>query len=460
MEPALKSQPVAVRSLADRMALLSVPGTSVAVIHNREVEWARGYGVREQGLLDPITEHTLFQACSISKPVTAMAVMRLVQEGRLSLDEDVNAYLRFWQVPANESWQPRVTLRHLLSHTAGTTVHGFPGYRHGGRIPELAQILGGQDPANTSAVRVNTVPGLQFRYSGGGTTIVQQVLMDVVGMSFPALMQQLVLRPLGMEDSTYEQPLPSDRWADAATGHWLDGAPVAGSWHVYPEMAAAGLWTTPADLARVIVEVQTVKAGGTGKLLARAIVDEMLAPKYGGPFGIGFEVGKGDGAIWFGHGGSNAGFKNMLTATEHGAGAVVMTNGDMGSSLCQEIVGAIAREYIWPPAPSEDYAGFYYPAREPVPIAPDVYASYAGEYEARPNFALRVGVKDATLTLQPAGQPALNLSPLSETRFYAKSLDIEVTFQKNETGETNGLIFRQNAADMPARRLGATGAQP
>ena len=235
--------------LVERMARLNVPRASVAVINDAALEWSEGYGLREVEGEKAVTSDTLFQAASISKPVTAVAVMRLVQEGRLDLDEDVNVYLRGRRVPANGSWQPRLTLRHLLSHTVVPPVWGFPGYRRNGLVPTLVQILDGQAPANTDAIRLNALPGIGFRYSGGGTTIVQRVLGDVMGADFPTLVRELVLDPLGMERSTFEQPLAPDRWAAAAAGHRSGGDAIPDGWHVYPEMAAAGLWTTPADVA-------------------------------------------------------------------------------------------------------------------------------------------------------------------------------------------------------------------
>ena len=449
----LRSQPVEPRPLAERMALLDVPGVSVAVINGYEIEWTQGYGVREVGRPEPVTTHTLFQAASISKPVTATAVMRLVQEGRLDLDEDVNEYLASWKIPANGAWQPRVTLRHLLSHTGGTTVHGFPGYRRDRQVPSLRQVLAGEAPANTAAVRVNAVLGTQFRYSGGGTSIVQQLLIDVTGMPFPELMRELVLGPLGMHDSTYEQPLPEARWGDAATGHQLDGVPVEGKWHVYPELAAAGLWTTAANLARLAIELQRARAGQGGTLLARQTVDQMLTPQAGGPVGIGFFImGEGD-SRRFGHGGDNVGFKCELMAyAGQGLGAAVMTNGDEGWQLYQEIMGGIAREYHWPLS-SDESAGSFYPARDPAPVDPHAYTAFVGEYELRPDFHLQVAAGGDTLTLQPAGQSPIPLVPLSEAKYYAEAVDIEVTFHTNEAGAATGLTFRQNSTDLQANKL-------
>jgi CubicO group peptidase (beta-lactamase class C family) len=453
LEPQLRSLPDDARPLAERMALLGVPGVSIAVNHNGALAWAHGYGVREAGGTAPITEHALFQACSNSKPTTAVAVMRLAQEGTLDLDEDVNAHLTSWKVPDNGSWQPRVTLRHLLSHTAGTTVHGFPGYRRDGPVPTLRQVLEGEAPANTPAIRMNAIPGTHFRYSSGGTSIVQQLLIDVTGLPFPQLMRDLVLEPLGMADSTYEQPLPERRWADAATGHRTDGGPVMGQLHVYPEMAAAGLWTTPADLAWLLVEVQRVRTGGAGRLLTHASVDTMLTLQFGGPVGIGFFVASAGAALRFGHGDDNEGFKCLATTfAEQGTGAVVMTNGDMGWQICKEIEAAIARMYGWPLASDEERPGLLYPARQAAEVDPHVYTAYAGEYELRPEYRLQVAVEGDALTLHPAGQPALRLWPTSETAYFAEEADVEVTFLRDAAGTRTGLTFRQNAADLLARR--------
>jgi hypothetical protein len=321
-------------------------------------------------------------------------------------------------------------------------------------MPTLQQLLDGEEPANSPAIRINTIPGTQFRYSGGGTSIVQQLLMDITGMPFPELMRELVLEPLGMEDSTYEQPLPEARWGDAATGHHPGGGPVAGKWHVFREMAAGGLWTTPSDLARVAIELQQVKAGRPGKLLTLTVLDQMLTPQAGGPVGLGFFVDGEGAALRFGHGGDNVGFKCELTAyLEQGLGAVVMTNGDLGFWLCPEIMGGIAREYRWPLAHDEAHQGFFYPAREPAQVDPQVYAAYTGDYELRPDFRLQVTAGGDTLMVQPAGQPPLQLQPSSETTYYAEAVDITITFLKNEAGETTGLTFRQNATDLEAHKI-------
>jgi CubicO group peptidase (beta-lactamase class C family) len=336
----LGADPLSTFDFAARMAHYKVPGVSVAVIDGSKLVWAKGFGVTEQSG-SAVQTDTLFQAASISKPVAAMGMLKLVEQGKLSLDEPVNDKLKSWKIPDNEFTKEKpVTLRMIVSHGAGLTVHGFPGYEMGAPLPTVPQILDGVKPANTAAVRVDKLPGKDFRYSGGGITVEQLVMTDVTGKPFADLMHTLVLGPLGMQHSTYEQPLPATRAVHAATGHRQDGTAVKGKYHVYPEQAAAGLWTTPSDLATFLIELQKK----TGRVISAKMIDEMLTRQTG-------DVGLGPmmrGGNEFGHGGSNFGFQCLATGTREGKGIVIMTNGDQGGRLAQEIVKAIAAEQNWP----------------------------------------------------------------------------------------------------------------
>jgi CubicO group peptidase (beta-lactamase class C family) len=348
------------RTLHERRVFLRVPGVSIAVMHNGAVEWAKGYGLTTFEGGQPVDADTLFQAASISKPVTSMLVMRLVEDGALDLDADINTFLRSWKLPQNEhTTQEKVTLRHLLCHDAGTTVHGFPGYEVEKPLPTLPQVLDGEVPANTKAVRVARKPGEKHSYSGGGTTIVQLACMEVTGRPFPDLMQEYVLRPLGMTRSAYDQPLSPERMANAARAHKMDRSQYPGGFHVYPEMAAAGLWTTPSDLLKALHELQQA-VKGEGKLLKQATAQEMLKPQIKETlktisflmptsWGIGFALHHSPQAEYFGHSGGNAGFNcNLLGRVDLGEGAAVMTNGEMGTLLWIEIFNSIAEVYGWP----------------------------------------------------------------------------------------------------------------
>src|SRR5262249_44908036 len=237
--PAEPGQPPTRLSLPELMKAFNVAGLSIAVIEKYKIVDVKAYGVIAPGSTTPVTPTTLFQAGSISKPVAAAGALALVQQGKLSLDEDVNQKLTTWKVPDNEFPRTeKVTLRPIMSHTAGLTVHGFPGYDIDDPVPTLVQVFNGEKPANTAPIRVDTIPGTKWRYSGGGVTIEQQLMIDVTGKPFPALMPELVLDTIGITDSSYEQPLPAGRAAMTAGGGYPDGKPVHGKWHVYPEMAA------------------------------------------------------------------------------------------------------------------------------------------------------------------------------------------------------------------------------
>jgi CubicO group peptidase (beta-lactamase class C family) len=351
LRPAIivRGRPAVTYSLAERMAHYHVPGVSIAVADSGRIVWARGFGVKEGGTADSVTAATLFQAASISKPVAATAMLRLVEEGKLDLDTPVNHYLTSWKVPDNRfTAKEPVTLRRIVSHSAGLTVHGFPGYAQGDSIPTVPQILDGKAPANTPAVRVDTFPGAISRYSGGGVTIEQLVMTDVTGEAFPELMKRLVLDPVGMTNSTYEQPLPRDRRGEEAAGYRMDGTMIPGRWHTYPEMAAAGLWTTPTDLLKWARAITEARAGGSGALLSQRMAAQMLTPQKES-FGLGPGLGGSGTGFHFGHGGANEGFRcEVIYFPETGQGAAVMTNGDGGGSLDQEILLAVAAPYGWP----------------------------------------------------------------------------------------------------------------
>jgi len=337
-------------SLAELMKLYKDPGLTVAVIDGYKIAWTKAYGTTELGGNAPVTTKTLFQAGSISKPVAATGMLALVQAGKLSLDEDVNVKLKTWKVPENEfTKEQKVTLRRLASHTAGLTVHGFPGYDVDEKIPTIVQILNGEKPiANTPEIRVDFVPGTKWRYSGGGVTIEQLTMMDVSGKPFPALMKETVLDKIGMSDSSYEQPLPAAWAARTAVGTYASGKSVHGKWHVYPEMAAAGLWTTPTDLAKFVIEIALSKQGKSNRVLTQKTVDEMFTHPPSSPdFGIGIGL-PANRPGEFGHDGADEGFQAMLVMNaETGQGVAIMANSDNGIAVAEEYARSVAKEYGW-----------------------------------------------------------------------------------------------------------------
>lgn len=336
--------------LNERMEYHRVPGVSIAVINNFQIEWAKGYGVTEAGGSEPVTPETIFQVASPGKVVVAVVALHYVEQGDLELDSDVNQSLVSWQVPENDfTVEEKVTLRRLLSHSAGLTVSGFRGYAIGEQVPNLRQILDGEPPANSAPIRVNAVPGTQYRYSGGGYVIVQQLLEDVTGEPFPVIMQRAVLEPWGMRASTFESPLPEHLKDIAAAGHRADGSTIPGGWHTYPEMGSgASMWANPSDLATFAIKVMQAYGGQSAGVLSNEMATQMLTPQIENR-GLGPVLGDDGGdRFYFMHPGANDGYKSVLIAyPKRGQGVVIMTNGDNGEALWREIVNSVSVEYGW-----------------------------------------------------------------------------------------------------------------
>ena len=423
-------------SITDRMKFYKVPALSVAVIKDFKIDWARAYGVKDLETNEPATTETLFQAGSISKSVNAMVVMKKVEQGKLSLDEDINTKLTSWKLPDNQfTAKKKVTLRNLLSHTAGTTVHGFPGYAINEKIPTLPQVLDGASPANTAAVRVDMEPGTQFRYSGGGTTITQLALTDIEKKPYPAIARETVLAPLGMRDSTYDQPLTTEWRKKAATGYRSNGSEVEGKIHIYPEMAAAGLWTTPTDLAKFAIEVQLSLAGRSNKVLTKQSVETMTS-SFMEDVGLGFFIEKHGNALYFGHGGADEGFRaELLVSRDKGYGVAVMVNSDNGQIL-REVIRGVAREYGWDeflPAPYEI-----------ISLDAAKLATFSGRYQVNPDRFLTI-ISSITktgphaiamLNALPTGDAPFALLPISETNFIRRDSQLKYNFVRPEGSST------------------------
>ncbi|NOT08414.1 MAG: beta-lactamase family protein [Gemmatimonadales bacterium] len=337
-------------TLTEVMQRFRLPAVSIAVVKDFKIHWARAYGIADVETGQLADTATIFQAGSISKPVFAMTAVKVAQEGRLSLDADVNTLLRSWQVPRNASTgeQP-VTLRSLLSHTSGADDgFGFPGYNPGDPQPTLVQILSGEKPSNVGAVRFGRPPYTGFKYSGGGLVLAQLAVMDVVGRPFDAIARDLVLAPLGMRSSTYEQPLPAAFAGRAARGHSGGGRRMGAPWHDYPEQSAAGLWSTPSDLARFLIEMQRAIRGPAGAVLAQGAAREMLTPTGIGEQGLGLAIKQQGEGWYFSHSGSNWNFRaDLVGHLRKGYGVVIMTNSENGWGVIVELEARIAAAYNW-----------------------------------------------------------------------------------------------------------------
>lgn len=428
--------------LAERMRAWHVPGVSIALINDGKIEWARGYGVIEAGSKHAVTPATRFQAASISKMVTASAAMALAERGKVDLDQDVNQSLSAWKIPPSPAMQQApVTLRRLLSHTAGLPGDNLEGYAPGGPVPSLLEVLDGRAPANSAPVRVDQVPGSAYRYAGGGYAVIQLLLAERNGASFPATVEKLVLRRAGMADSSFSAP-PA---GSAAIGHDLDGKPVPGRWHVYPELAAAGLWSTPTDVAKLILALQRSAAGQPQSLLAAASARQMMMPVLGG-YGLGMELDHDGPQPTFAHSGSNLGYKAMAFAyVGSGKGAVVMANGDYGGPLVDEILRAIAAEYGWPDYRQQVKPAAPYPAH---------LERYTGEYSIG-GLPLLVTAEGGKLYAEarPLGPNKVELMPEGGHRFFMREKDSTLTFAPNGDAPVAEVSFFDFGRARPGKRV-------
>ncbi len=445
------------KTIEELLEELNVPGVSVAVIKDFAVQWEKGYGIADVETGAPVDHETMFQAASISKPVTAMAVLKAVQDGLFTLDTDINDILTSWTLNGGEFTRNRpVTPRTLHSHTSGLgDGFGYPGYDPDGPVPTPVQTLDGEDPSNTPALFMEREPGTFAEYSGGGVTLMQVALGDARGASFPDVMRESVLAPIGMTRSSFEQPISPENDRNASRGHNGEGRGMGPKWHVYPEMGAAGLWTTAGDLARFAVEVQKSAIGESNRVLDRTHVQEMLSPVGVGDFAVGFSMDKRGEGWYFSHGGGNWGFLcTLLAHKSKGYGLAIMTNGQSGGALMAEISRRIQLHYEWDSRASRVPRG-YDPVveRDEIELAEEILATYVGEYRASDNFSLAITLEDGALFATPTGQSKVALYPESETEFFLRVVNAQVTFTKDDAGKVDGLILHQGGSDLTATRV-------
>lgn len=445
----VKGAPDQKMALADRMAFHQVPAVSIALINNGRIEWARAYGLADVARRRPATVTTLFQAGSISKTLTAIGALRMVEQSKLSLDEDADRQLAAWKISQNEFTRDKaVTLRMLLNHSAGATVHGFDGYGPGQAMPTLLQVLDGAPPANSEPVRIDQVPGSAWRYSGGGYSVVQLMMGEASGQPFDRYMKTAVLDRLGMVQSTFAVPLPR-AWRElAATAYDGSGKAVAGQWHNYPESAAAGLWSTPSDLARVVLAVQQAEAGTSEKILSRRMASLMLTRGLG-EYGLGLFVEDLGDRTSFGHEGGTEGYRSQLYGyTRSGQGVVVMTNSNNGGALINEILCSVAAEYGWPE----------FKVIEKVAIAPDAAANRqaAGNYQLLGKDAHIVAEGDHLYFQSDLfGAKRMELLPQSDTEFFMTAQEMSVRLDRDGDGDGAivGFSLLRGTNTYPAKRI-------
>lgn len=436
------------RTIWERMAHYKVNGVSIAVIHNYHLQWAKGYGLADVRLKTPVTNNTLFQAGSISKSINALGILKLTQKGDIDLNTDINKYLTSWQFPYDSLSKGRsITMTNLLSHTAGLNVPGFIGYQKNEPIPSTIQIVKGIAPANSPAVRCVFAPGTRHEYSGGGTTISQLMVEDITHLKYEQYMQSAVLMPLGMLNSTFADPDENKMKTSLATGYYENGKQVEGRFHLYPEKAAAGLWTTPTDLAKFIIAVQKAYQGKSGSVLNQHLAALMLTPYLDQRAALGTFVDNLDGEKYFEHDGLTHGFYSQYFGSlKDGNGVVIMTN-SVNTTLIPEIVNSVAKVY--------GFKGLYRSKTEKAISIDDItLQSYTGDYSLTPEMTLSILKDHKQLYVKLTGQEKIALFPKTANRFFTKVVDAEIEFVKDSHGNIAKAVLYQNgsASEAPKRR--------
>ncbi|HTI93534.1 MAG TPA: serine hydrolase [Puia sp.] len=432
-------------NIKDRMVYYHIHGLSIAVIQNYQILWAKGYGWADLSKKIPVTAQTLFQAASISKSLNGVGLLKLAQEKKLDLYADINTYLTGWKFPYDSLAKGRkISVANLLSHTGGLTVHGFPGYEQGKDRPTIEQILDGKTPSNSPAVRSMYEPGLRSEYSGGGITVSQLILTNITHQPYEEYMKKEVLQPMGMTSSTYAQP-PADIQPDLlATAYDRNGEEITGKYHIYPEQAAAGLWTNPTDLAKYIIETQLAYEGRSSKVLDQQTTKLRLTPYLDNSAALGVFIDKRDNTLYFQHGGANEGFRcQYYGSLANGNGVVVMVNSDNGN-IMPEIINSVAKVY--------DFKGLYR-SKTTVAVADSLLEKYTGQYALTPTFILVVSKEGNQLFTQATNQPKFKIYAETQTKFTPSEFPAEIEFVKDANGGFNSIILSQNGQRNEGKRI-------
>ncbi len=429
-------------NISERMAFYKVKGLSIAVVKDNKIEWAKGYGFADEKEKRLVTTATLFEPGSISKSLNALGALKLVQENKMELDKDINTYLKSWQFPYDSiSKGKKITLANLLSHTAGIGVHGFLGYDRNTKLPSLIEILDGRSPSISPAIRSFTEPNVAFEYSGGGTTISQLMIEDISKQPYHLFMQQNVLTPLGMTNSFYNQPPTKDKLKQLATGYDKDGNEIEGKFHVYPTQAAAGLWTTPTDLAKYMIDIQLSIKGKSNKVLNKDFA-QLHTNRFLKDADVTLGSFKQDrnGEAYFFHDAGNDGFRGLYFGSiEGGNGVAIVVNSDVGD-IIYELLNSVAIVYNW--------KGWDKPKNvQTITIDKSLYNKYKGLYVVDSSFIEITQEKDELYYYAQGQKAKMYFTTIVD--FMNIEFASEKTFVINKSGAVEGFTKRLKGDTLP-----------
>lgn len=426
-------------SIERRMKHYGIPGVSIAVIHNHEIAWVKAYGVMDKESEEPVTTQTLFQASAMSIPVSAYGALRLVEQNKVGLDENINRYLKSWKVPENEfTKDKKVTTRNLLNHSAGVHPRGTGNYGRDEKVPTFLEILNGTPPAINEPITINKEPEESVRFAYASYVPIQQMMLDIEGRAFPEIMNDLVLQPLEMNSSTFHQWLSREQLALAATGYLTDGSMVKGRSRVYPAMASYGLWTTAEDYAKFIANVQQTLKGTNTKGLSKDLTTLMGTPygvsDDGWSFtcGLGFQLLNKNGEIYLRHHGWNTGFYAEIVAhRDKGYGVVVMTNSTF-PDFNAEVIRSVALSYDWDQ---------YIPLHQKMPLEPSSVDEIIGRYQSDDRIVKIFQKDDQLFYKNILDEEGEELVKVSDSLFVRRNSSQFIQFKLDTENETFQLQY-------------------
>lgn len=422
------------KSISQMMEDENIPGVSIALFDNGKITW-QTYGYAN--LIDSIkvTQNTVFNGASLSKPVTAMAALNLVEQGVLTLNEDINKYLEGWKVPENKFTEhEKVTLKRLISHTAGFERYVQSSFFPDEELPTIEQMLAGEKPSVDPAVSVVSVPGQKEVYSNPGYSVLEKLLEDVTDKAFHDILAELIFEPVHMTHSSFEQPVPNHLSQQMATSYSNELEPYP--YKLFPFKAAGGIWTTPTDLAKFLVTVLEDHHLGTNVILSKKMTDSLFTKN---PTRLGFAKIYNDESpdILFEHWGSNSGFTcYMVSSLQHKQGVVVMTNSDNGTSFLSYVARAVAIEYNWDLLQPKVF--------DPIALDRMEINKFTGKFKGG-NEVLEFEMIKGNLHFLSATDTTSKLIAVAENKFIAQTDNTLYEFLKNKAGEVK--YVRMTKAD-------------
>lgn len=445
LQPIHKIEGDATWNIIDRMEFYNVPGVTIAVIKDFKIHQLLCYGVTDRVTQNPVKKTTMFRVGSISKPVSAYAALKLVEQGKLSLNTPVNNDLKSWKIPDNDfTKETPITLKNLLSHTAGIN-HGGGGGYESEPFPTLLEVLDGKNSATNDPLRVIEKPNVRHRYSGGGYTVMQQLMEDVVGENFNDLMKNLVFKPLEMNSSSFDViPLPKEIDKRAATGHLDNDLAISRKTYYNIMLAAGGMWCTAEDLAKFGIDIQKTIKDNSGKVISQDMANKMSKPYLSNFYGLGIMSQKKDNEEYLYHTGAAPGYTaHMYLHKTDGYGAIVIQNA-MKVRLLEEIERSIASVYQW--------KGFLNPSYKRFPITKLEAKSIVGRYEFGFDKIFRVFEENDKLYIQHQSDTKKELVKISDSVFIRK--DRTYNYRFKTASEKECIITLESGREFSYQKLG------